>query len=234
MKICPKCNKEYEDKFTFCYDCGSKLQTKDGLSYCSCCGQLIDDDSDFCPFCGRKINADGFQKNGVYQMENNVILDNNSMGKTGFSCSVSDSKEPFFSKHHLFSYEGRRGRSSYFNVLLFWRLILFVPDKILDVMSDKVDDVGSFIFFFGLLLVLSYPSFCNIAKRLHDLNVSTKGAICYFVFTEILFMVLEITKALGDKSVSIIIALILMAVAVPLLFVKGTVGSNQYGDDPLL
>lgn len=220
MKVCPKCNKEYDDEFMFCNYCGSKLQGNVENVFCSYCGQLVDYDSDFCSFCGKRIG-------------NNADLSKECVGNQEPFYIVKDSEEPFFSKHHLFSYDGRRGRSSYFNVMLFWRFVLLIPDKFLDVISDKVDSIGSFILFFGLLLVLSYPLFCNVAKRLHDLNVSTKGAICFSIIVQILFMILEITKASGNKSASVIIALILTAMTLPLLIIKGTDGSNQYGEDPL-
>ena len=235
MKICPKCNKEYDGEFTFCGCCGSKLKENMESTFCQYCGQLVDDDSDFCPFCGKRMNIDekqevsidNSQKDKVYQPISNI-----TSNKNDFLYSVNDSKEPFFSKHHLFSYDGRRGRSSYFNVMLFWRFILFIPDKFLSVITDKADDIGSVLFVIVLSLLMSYPSFCNIAKRLHDLNVSTNHAVCYFVFVQAFFIALEITKGSGNSTASSIIALVLIGMAFPLLFAKGTDGPNQYGEDP--
>ena len=235
MKTCIKCNLKYDDDCVFCNKCGSKLHLEDENTFCQYCGMIVDDNSDFCPFCGKKISVDmkqkvdvnNLQKDKVYQPANKMISDKND-----YLYSVNDSKEPFFSKHHLFSYDGRRGRSSYFNVMLFWRFILFIPDKFLSVITDKADDIGSVLFVIVLSLLMSYPSFCNIAKRLHDLNVSTNHAVCYFVFVQAFFMALEIAKGSGNSTASTIIALVLIGMAFPLLFAKGTAGPNQYGEDP--
>ena len=235
MKFCPKCDEEYDDEFMFCGRCGSKLKENIESTFCQYCGRLVDDDSDFCPFCGKRMNIDekqevsidNSQKDKVYQLISNI-----TSNKNDFLYSVNDSKEPFFSKHHLFSYDGRRGRSSYFNVMLFWRFILFIPDKFFSVITDKADDIGSVLFVLVLSLLMSYPSFCNIAKRLHDLNVSTNHAVCYFVFVQAFFIALEIAKGSGNSTASSIIALVLIGMAFPLLFAKGTDGPNQYGEDP--
>ena len=65
MKICPKCNLEYDDEYMFCHHCGSELQIKNEQRYCSYCGQSIDNDSDFCPFCGKSLS----QKQSVNHSE---------------------------------------------------------------------------------------------------------------------------------------------------------------------
>ncbi len=58
MKICAKCNLEYEDKFTFCQKCGNRLEFKEERKICSNCGKEIETDGEFCPFCGEIIKGD--------------------------------------------------------------------------------------------------------------------------------------------------------------------------------
>ena len=55
MKFCPSCQLEYDDKYEFCHQCGSKLQMKEDRSFCHHCGKKIVTDGDFCPFCGKSL-----------------------------------------------------------------------------------------------------------------------------------------------------------------------------------
>lgn len=55
MKICKKCNLEYEDKFAFCHHCGGKLQEKIEQNFCPYCGNKIETSGEFCPYCGKSL-----------------------------------------------------------------------------------------------------------------------------------------------------------------------------------
>jgi len=73
MKICPNCQKEYDDSMAFCVECGSHLADfqpvveepkltyaktqllEDEPRFCLNCGNQLDDDSVFCTACGTKI-----------------------------------------------------------------------------------------------------------------------------------------------------------------------------------
>lgn len=55
MKICPNCQLEYDEKYEFCHQCGSKLQIKEDRSFCHHCGKKIVTDGDFCPYCGKPL-----------------------------------------------------------------------------------------------------------------------------------------------------------------------------------
>ena len=70
MKVCSKCNIEYDDEFMFCYKCGEKLQQKVEVEeeeeeieksnieqvFCPYCGKKVDSDSDYCVFCGKILH----------------------------------------------------------------------------------------------------------------------------------------------------------------------------------
>ena len=59
MKICVKCQLEYNDKYTFCQKCGCKLELKEEKNTCSNCGNVIETNGGFCPFCGASfVKAD--------------------------------------------------------------------------------------------------------------------------------------------------------------------------------
>ncbi len=58
MKFCPSCHIYLEDKFTFCHQCGGKLQEKVDRFFCPSCGKKIATDVEFCPFCGSSLTSD--------------------------------------------------------------------------------------------------------------------------------------------------------------------------------
>lgn len=55
MKICPSCQVEYDDKFSFCNQCGSKLHEKVELVFCPYCGNRTETEGAFCPYCGKSL-----------------------------------------------------------------------------------------------------------------------------------------------------------------------------------
>ena len=113
------------------------------MEYCQYCGKPAESDSDFCPFCGKALNQ---------------------TLSYGSRIAVSDSKEPFFSKHHLFSYDGRRGRLEYIKVCGFWSLLLVIPYLLLIFVIAVIADYNVLIagiVGFILFLVFSYPAICK-------------------------------------------------------------------------
>lgn len=58
MKFCPNCHIECEDKFSFCNQCGSKLQEIIELVFCPFCGNKMETEGDFCPYCGNSLPND--------------------------------------------------------------------------------------------------------------------------------------------------------------------------------
>ncbi len=242
MKFCQKCQLEMEDKYKFCYQCGGKLQEKVETVFCPYCGEKVETDSDFCPFCGKELNQktstqESSLDNSSVVTSNSIVSSNSSSYRSNFvtvnkNTTISDSKEPFFSKHHLLSYDGRRNGSSYFQVMLFWRFVLFFPDRFLDAIMDKTDNIVTILFVIVLSFLMSYPSFCNIAKRLHDLDISTKNAVYFYIIIEILFVGLGIAKEFDNMTILPIISLVLIGMGLFLIMAKGTDGPNQYGPEP--
>ena len=52
--ICKKCGQENSDEFTFCQNCGKRL---DGKKICPACGAKIDEDAKFCGVCGANLES---------------------------------------------------------------------------------------------------------------------------------------------------------------------------------
>ena len=55
MKICPNCNKEFDDEHSFCGICGTKLEVKH--VFCTKCGREVNSDQQFCGSCGAKLST---------------------------------------------------------------------------------------------------------------------------------------------------------------------------------
>lgn len=73
MKICSNCNLEYEDKFTFCRQCGSKLQEIIEHNFCPYCGNRIEKEDAFCPYCGNSVKEEA--TNDINKTNENVGKD---------------------------------------------------------------------------------------------------------------------------------------------------------------
>ena len=250
MKICPNCNLKYEDKFAFCHHCGGKLQEKIEQNFCPYCGNKVETDGVFCPFCGNSLKeTDAVSTDSNYGVSTNsfsTTSDQSSLSKLNIDfidikpkqtiCKIKDSEEPFFSKHHLFTYDGRRGRKSYLIVNVFWTIIMQLLTFCLTPVVLALGDAG-LLFAFIFDVVKAYPMFCNTAKRMHDLNWSTSWAVSFCalaLFTQY-GLILANPFSLSNSSVLYlkwIIVIILFIPLILLLFKKGTEGPNQYGSDP--
>ena len=132
----------------------------------------------------------------------------------------------------VFSTKGRRGRLEFFATCIFI--------SIMGTVTEQFPILNKLIF---PKIIIMYFAFTNIVKRLHDTNHSGYWAIawyvCFFLAVGIGLM-LEMEEP-PDIYIPNGIALILLGIVmlgyIPgtlfLLFKKGTVGPNQYGEDPL-
>lgn len=55
MMFCEKCNKDFDDKSSFCPTCGSVLAKKQSVVYCQECGEKFSNNEKFCGNCGKKL-----------------------------------------------------------------------------------------------------------------------------------------------------------------------------------
>ena len=251
MKFCPNCNVEYEDKFAFCHHCGRKLQEKIEQNFCPYCGNKVETDGEFCPFCGNSLKeTEAVSTINNYEVSTNSTLttsNKSSLPKFNIeiadikpnqaACKIKDSEEPFFSKEHLLTYGGRRGRMSFISVQVFWSVITSVVTFCLTPVVLAMGDIGLLLAFI-IDAIMAYPLFCNVAKRMHDLDWPTSRAVALAVAGIILSWLIEATKPFSRSNDALLYGRVIVAVAfcIPFLllnFKKGTDGPNQYGSDPL-
>lgn len=148
----------------------------------------------------------------------------------------------------FFSFKGRLGRWQYFkNCMLLWVISLIFQLVVWGITGFSLSK-GEMPF---LLKLVSYPfqlavwvaSITLMTRRLHDLNKSGWWQLIFQVpvvlgiagFVMLIFTVNGNFGALGWTGVGLILLAFAISIGASLwiLFVKGTVGTNDYGPDPL-
>jgi uncharacterized membrane protein YhaH (DUF805 family) len=100
--------------------------------------------------------------------------------------------------------------------------------------------MASRIVTFILQLILAYPSYCLMAKRFQDRDKPATYAAA-IVGINILFSLLSLIGVTGDpaqpNTLGVIFGLIMAAIGIWIIIelgiLRGTVGQNQYGPDPV-
>jgi uncharacterized membrane protein YhaH (DUF805 family) len=150
--------------------------------------------------------------------------------------------------HVLFGFSGRINRAKYWLAALFWIVALFVASGVILALIGKgasdfsADDIGSLIAALGLgilviaivLIPMLISYFAVGIKRLHDRDKSGWWILLFYVGP---FVLNGISATSESDLVSSFLALASFAITiwalVELGFLRGTVGPNQYGPDPL-
>jgi uncharacterized membrane protein YhaH (DUF805 family) len=127
-----------------------------------------------------------------------------------------------YKPYGLFSFVGRMNRQEYIKRFLISIVLGFIFGFGFGFFGATNSDILSTLCLLILFFVLIY-SLAAMAKRYHDLNFS--GWFCVIQWLLALFF-----NSIGSSLLSAMLDLI---VIVPLCFIKGTVGDNKYGADPL-
>jgi uncharacterized membrane protein YhaH (DUF805 family) len=135
-------------------------------------------------------------------------------------------------KHLWFGFDGRINRAK-------WWLVNLINIVALSVVAGIVFGVFGFSLLGGLLfgvfyLVLLFSAVAICAKRLHDRNKSAWWAALFIGVPVLLGLPAQV---LGESGLTMVLALVQFGIAVwafvELGCLRGTVGPNQYGADPL-
>lgn len=147
----------------------------------------------------------------------------------------------------LFSSSGRVSRKRYW-LSYVWPLIMTLAvAAVLDVIVSETSEKPSSIFKLLACLFFLWPGFAVAAKRLHDVGTGGWWAIPANGLTPAIVLTIATSKMRTAKVttdtpdataatlgiVGIILALVWLYFAVQLAFLRGQVGENKYGDDPL-
>lgn len=130
-----------------------------------------------------------------------------------------------------FHWKGRARRSEYFTTFFVFNLI----SVLIDALGSTVPESSSYYHVVSIiilipLLVLSYMGICLVVRRLHDLNLPGWS---YLAGVAALLLLTGIAHFTFIPDLFIVIMVLGVFASLALLFMKGTVGDNKYGPDPL-
>lgn len=133
--------------------------------------------------------------------------------------------------NYLFSFEGRINRAKYWLVVLISILVMGVSVGILFALNFSMPGfIIAGIIYLGLL-------YCGIAvgaKRLHDRNKSGWWLLVFYLLPNVLSGIGSMSGSPGLNGIlSLVSFAILIWAIVELGCLRGTIGPNQYGPDPL-
>jgi len=153
-----------------------------------------------------------------------------------------------FKEGRFFSYHDRLSRWPFFKKIVFCFftfIVIVIPTIVLA--STNLDSQGMAMSALIALVVAPFYTYGLITtiRRLHDLNISGKLFLVYVVVLMIFNLVVfslvgnDIEKLkllqgnLAFQIISTISGIIQIALLIILLFIRGSIGSNNYGPDPL-
>ncbi|MBR5913216.1 MAG: DUF805 domain-containing protein [Selenomonadaceae bacterium] len=131
----------------------------------------------------------------------------------------------------FFKREGRLNRWRYFkrNVVLgiISSFIMVVIELFFGNINENISTTGNVLLFVAMMLIL-VPSYCLVVRRLHDMDRDELLAKVYIAGCAASYFLSFVLKY-DFMPLSVVMVI----VALYILFVPGTYGTNKYGADPL-
>jgi uncharacterized membrane protein YhaH (DUF805 family) len=133
--------------------------------------------------------------------------------------------------NYLFSFEGRINRAKYWLFVLISLIAMAVAFALLFALGFSV---AGFIVAGIIYLVLLYCGLAVGAKRLHDRNKSGWWLLVFYLLPNVLSGTGAASQSPGLNAITGLVSFgILIWAIVELGCLRGTIGPNQYGPDPL-
>jgi uncharacterized membrane protein YhaH (DUF805 family) len=133
--------------------------------------------------------------------------------------------------NYLFSFEGRINRAKYWLFVLISLIAMAVAFALLFALGFSV---AGFIVAGIIYLVLLYCGLAVGAKRLHDRNKSGWWLLVFYLLPNVLSGIGAASQSPGLNAITGLVSFgILIWAIVELGCLRGTIGPNQYGPDPL-
>jgi uncharacterized membrane protein YhaH (DUF805 family) len=138
---------------------------------------------------------------------------------------------------NFFRRDGRLNRLRYFKRILFVGIIGFALVSAIYAlegdMLGRLSPMGD-ILFKVVCIVMLFPYFCLMSRRLHDMNKGDTLAYVYVALGVLAAILMDTTVLLAESSILQIIANgVQLVIAIYAFFCSGTKGDNDYGSDPL-
>jgi uncharacterized membrane protein YhaH (DUF805 family) len=142
----------------------------------------------------------------------------------------------------LFGFQGRVGRGQFWLAALAWAAVFFLLSVALVLVTPSVDALSSAALILSLLIVLLFIPVG--VKRLHDRNKRGLWMLIFLGIPTATFLLGLMTGAdepgaapmpmpFGLVVVQYVGLVVLLWAVVELGFIRGTIGSNPYGPDPV-
>lgn len=136
-----------------------------------------------------------------------------------------------FKKDCFLSIKGRMNRRKYLKIIIPCNIatsliFVFMDSYYFETLDETIILLLLAILFF-VISILSIIRFTFVVRRLHDLNYSMWLAVFYIAL-------LEIREFIEPSVLKTIINITFVAASLYLFCAKGTEGTNNYGEDPLL
>jgi uncharacterized membrane protein YhaH (DUF805 family) len=133
--------------------------------------------------------------------------------------------------NYLFSFEGRITRATYWLFVLISLIAMAVAFALLFALGFSV---AGFIVAGIIYLVLLYCGLAVGAKRLHDRNKSGWWLLVFYLLPNVLSGIGAASQSPGLNAITGLVSFgILIWAIIELGCLRGTIGPNQYGPDPL-
>ncbi len=135
-------------------------------------------------------------------------------------------------KSGFLNYANFRGRASR-SELWYWQLFILLVGTLLGLLDEALSIVGPTGFgpLYGLFAFVSFlPGMAVVGRRLHDVNISAKW---YLVIGAVMIVSAVLAK-ITPWWYLIYITVAGMLLVLYWFLIRGTVGPNRFGEDPLI
>ena len=247
MKICPKCQSEYDDEFAYCAKCGVPLEIKPQEYFCPTCGKLLGEKFDsFCPYCGQSfVNTN--QSSASSEINTNTVttvINKTARKEESFKTEIkqkvteqSVSVPDYNGK--WFGFKGRIIRKDYVSKVLVLSFISMIIMLVVPYLMEKTNLI------YNLKYFTSYYDFTYFKSNLYDFV--SLGVVQIIISILLFGLTLRRFRDMG-KSKWIVIGLYIFAMVIGcflpkipyigniivfLLFLYGCFGKSIYEDENL-
>lgn len=247
MKICPKCQLEYNDEFAYCAKCGVSLEIKPQEYFCPTCGKLLGKKYDsFCPYCGQSfVNTNQssasseINTNTVTTVINKTVRKEESF-KTEIKQKVTEQSVsvPDYNGKWL-GFKGRIIRKDYVSKVLVLSFISMIIMLVVPYLIEKTNVI------YNLRYFISYYDFTYLKSNIYDFVLL--GVVQIIITISLFGLTLRRFRDMG-KSKWIVIGSYIVAMVIGcflpkipyigniivfLLFLYGCFGKSIYEDENL-
>jgi uncharacterized membrane protein YhaH (DUF805 family) len=139
--------------------------------------------------------------------------------------------------HLLFNSKGRINRAKYILITLLWSGFGIGVIALAYFLTDSIDSAKAWILVIALTAPALWSSVVVGIKRLHDRNKTAWWMLLFYFAPYVLNNAASSAERHGNETAGLVAEVVGFAITVwalvELMCRRGTIGPNQYGDDPV-